>query len=77
MGRTKVRELLGETIIERENATFQLPIKVSTQNGELLYDYSKEILKKALLSLVDALTIKEEVYRNGPFSISFMASCSA
>ncbi|MEM2027331.1 MAG: FtsX-like permease family protein, partial [Candidatus Bathyarchaeia archaeon] len=73
MGRAKTRELAGELIIEGENAIFQLPIRETLQNSELLYEYSKETLRKISLRLVDPHSIKGEIYGDGTFSISFMA----
>ncbi|MEM1507087.1 MAG: FtsX-like permease family protein [Candidatus Bathyarchaeia archaeon] len=72
MGRPKTRELLGEIIVEGDNAVFQLPIRETLQSSELLYDYSREILRKVPSSLVDPHSIKSEIYGDGSFNISFV-----
>jgi len=71
LGRTKIRELVGELMIEGDNITFTLPIRESLRNSELLYGYARETLKK--LSLVDSHSIKGEIYGDGSFNISFVA----
>ena len=76
MGRVKTRELLGELISEEDNFVFILPIRESAQNGELLYEYTKETLRKMPPSLVDHHSIKGQLRRDGSFNVSFVATGS-
>ena len=72
LGRRKVRELVGELIVEGDDVVFTLPIRESLRNSELLYSYTRETLKK--LPLIDSHSIKGEIHGDGSFNISFVAT---
>jgi len=73
MGREERRRIIGELVSEGEVTSFQLPIRESIQNGEMLYTYVKETLGKFKKSLVDRHSVKGEIYRDGTFKVSFIA----
>jgi ABC-type lipoprotein release transport system permease subunit len=73
MGREQKREMVGELISSGGYTTLTLPIRESVQNGEMLYTYIRETIGKFKTSLVDPHSVKGELYRDGAFTVSFVA----
>ena len=73
MGREQKREMVGELISSGGYTTFALPIRESVQNGEMLFSYIRETIGKFKPSLVDPHSVKGELYRDGTFTVSFVA----
>lgn len=73
MGREQKREMVGELISSGGATTLTLPIRESVQNGEMLFSYVRETIGKFKTSLVDPHSVKGELYRDGTFTVSFVA----
>ncbi|RJS84825.1 FtsX-like permease family protein, partial [Candidatus Bathyarchaeota archaeon] len=72
LGRVKRRRLVGEFIIQGENVSFNLPLRVPVQSGDLLYRFVRENVGKFKSSIIDPHSVKGEVRRDGTFTVSFI-----
>ncbi|MFQ6094611.1 MAG: FtsX-like permease family protein, partial [Candidatus Bathyarchaeia archaeon] len=77
LGRRRTRQFLGELISYNDITRFNLPIKETIQNSEILYTYIRETIGKFKPSRVDPHSIKGEIRRDGSFSVSFTAFSGA
>lgn len=73
MGRKQKREMIGEFVSSDGTTSFTLPIRETVQNSDMLYMYIRETIGKFKSSLVDSHSVKGEIYRDGTFTVSFVA----